>query len=1524
MPIGSNIRKIREQKNISVDEIVKKLRIFKSAYEKIEKNIQMPNDKLLIKIANALNINRDDIINYNEDKSKSEQRKLDLKNLKYKDTLNRESDMSSFKIGKDTFIPIKKPKLKEIVYQKPQLLNKEDIFKYGNNINLVGVNNISPDLTVSDIEDPLSGLSINDNKTASPKILNWVEPFKYKGTFKTLFYTEVNTGLKVGDRVFIINGNYDSDLLIQKYKYASKTDGYKVLYIENCKIVLDIDYTGQLPYEDYDVDQFINVYKINDETDFIYFNKQVTTRGGTFSYKFNGLQNNLVYSENNYTGFNNWGENAGINSAPGFFIKDNNNEWINVTDNFTSGSLSLILNNNYSNKNSIRIHNGSFDYEINSEIISFKEDFTYKWDESISNWKVDVTYSQPLISKSNFRDGNFKGEFNSGIYGTINKKIKWEGNSAIWNTGTLLNVDWIDGVMNSIYALSDSYISRFDDGKPYEKLNAPNNNGWGINYVFYSNLNNITIENANIFNSEIGYNKTYSAVYDYLIGTVSDYSFEINKSYLENNYLKSGNVKESDVVNSRSDNTKFDNIKSINSTYKSSTIKNSKYLSEDNIKIINYQELSLNIDSSITSGASHKVYRFYISKPDFYKLKIKDNFYIKGLIIKDKDKYPLNFFNKKFKLSSWTEYIDFYSGDVDETNNFYKREIDMAAFITTPAEKEWLYNTYIEDDMSIKTISIEENTSIGYSIDLFVSLYENENYISGSGSNRILSEISSFGLLLDNDTKESNSSDLSLTNKIRNAIDISNAYIVNADFESGIIEATDWISGNHINYNNDLNITEFSNIGGKYDITYNETNSYLEINTLAKSNKFEMIYDDLKSGSIVFLNNVYYNPGSGSTIKLGDTYEVVNDDFKTSKKIILKEIITDTISSITNDGGYFNSSGLNNRWGYIHRTKINSSKIKSGIFRRSYLTNCLIENTEYNAQDKNFDNILNIKGLIISDSIFKDNGNILSKATYIHSSISGGDDEFVNGIVFRSIWKDLEFKNGVFKESSWISGTFSSGTFYKNSSFNSSPNDNYPYYDMDRIKSYYKSGETDSNIGNNRFSWKDGIFNGGEFIKSDWEYGILNDGEFYYSNFYNGTINGGLIGNSNIRTEDTIIYNANINYTIVQNALLYAEDPNLDGLSQSNIIWQDGIFKDGVFGSNINQGAENSAIWYNGIFSGGEFANMAKWKNGIFNGGKFTSGYGWDMSDSLNMEDYSWEKGTFNGGVFGNELTGTNSTWYSGTFNDGTFVGRVWNSGDFKYGRFIGSATISAIGGMSASYNASIFVDSFEDEYYGHWRNGSVGDEKYKLNEKEYKSKNLNNKIVLFENCLWENGEFNHPSGSFKNSIWLDGTFKRGKFIDSSFNPFVKRNGETFSSFNLEDTCFWENGNLENSDFYISKWKYGIFDKGNGYGMIWKDGICNYMNAYNVFWEKGIWKNGNWNGSYIDYNGGVENELQKQLLLRGIEWSNTQLFHLWNIFEEPTGGGSLFASEDASPFSGLVGGPFSLQMFNNAFKFYYE
>src|ERR1035437_7725352 len=78
----------------------------------------------------------------------------------------------------------------------------------------------------------------------SPKLINWVEPIDVNGFLKTGIYTEVNSELKAGDRIFIVNGNYDNDLLIKSDKYKKGRDGYKIISVDRCKIVLDIDYTG--------------------------------------------------------------------------------------------------------------------------------------------------------------------------------------------------------------------------------------------------------------------------------------------------------------------------------------------------------------------------------------------------------------------------------------------------------------------------------------------------------------------------------------------------------------------------------------------------------------------------------------------------------------------------------------------------------------------------------------------------------------------------------------------------------------------------------------------------------------------------------------------------------------------------------------------------------------------------------------------------------------------------------------------------------------------------------------------------------------------------------------------------------------------------------------------------------------------------------------------------------------------------------------------------------------------------------
>ena len=61
---------------------------------------------------------------------------------------------------------------------------------------------------------------------------------------KTIFYQrDKNQKFEVGDKVFIMNGIYDSQKYIDVGKYALNADGYSVLYTNNCQIVIDLPYT---------------------------------------------------------------------------------------------------------------------------------------------------------------------------------------------------------------------------------------------------------------------------------------------------------------------------------------------------------------------------------------------------------------------------------------------------------------------------------------------------------------------------------------------------------------------------------------------------------------------------------------------------------------------------------------------------------------------------------------------------------------------------------------------------------------------------------------------------------------------------------------------------------------------------------------------------------------------------------------------------------------------------------------------------------------------------------------------------------------------------------------------------------------------------------------------------------------------------------------------------------------------------------------------------------------------------------
>ena len=1388
--------------------------------------------------------------------------------------------------------------ISNLISTKPMLISKAELLLLGSNIKLVGY-------------DPVLGMNSTINRSFSPRLINWVEPYEIKGILKSLFYTEINSELKVGDRVFIVNGNYDSDLLIESDKYKKGRDGYKILYIDNCKVVLDINYTGVKPWKEETIDNFIKVYYIRNQQEFLHANRQVTTRNGVFDYKFNRYQNTISFIDQDHTTFTisgaRWGINGGVIGSPGFFVRNGRTQsWTNITSAFTNttnitASYSYALSPTYYNNDRIKIMNGDFTYNGKQ----YKEGFVYKWivGPTQSDWVVDVKYFQPFLSKNNFRDGNFDGIWNTGVFGRQNKQITWEGSKSTWNTGTLLNTTWKKGTFNSLYSLVDSYFSGIDEyGLPYQKSNSYNNGGKGLNYIVNSNIETSTINNGTIIRTIIGsQSATYSVVEKYITGSSSEYSNTIITANFDTCELNNSLVSNSDLKNIKANNTLFEGVKSVNSYFKNSVFHNSTYNSDNIIKILGYDEMNaaehptLSSQNSSILGTVQKVYKFYITETSYNRLKTGDKFYIKGLKINDNSKNVINFFDKKFKINAWSEYVEDY--DV-YNDSFFKRGIEFSAFLSTPEENSYLFKTITVGSTVATSLIPITNTNKLYSIDIWAKLYD----VDYPSITNLPSLIGSHVINFNTSVIPSNAIGTSIA--LGSVIDISNAYIIDSDFDSGLFENSQWNDGNHINYNNDSNITIQNSIGGQYNLSVATQSGYL-IATSSYDKFFpEDDLDYLSVGSVVFLDTVDYNNGL-SVSRLPDAYKVISkSDVSVGGNQFgvyeLQEIITGSSSQIIGmTAGYFYTEKTKNRYNYIKSLKINKSNIKSGIFRRPYIKESIIQSDTYDSSDKEYNSLDKIRSLVVIDSIYSNKSNILSSATYLYSSFVKGTDVWNDGIIQNSIWIGGTFSSGVVKESTWINGSFVNGSFYGSRSFNANPTTYFPLYSSNRIRSYYKDGLTLGNIysasgttvSNDRYSWQDGNFINGEFYKSDWEGGTFSGGRFWNSKWYNGLFENGLIGSKQVSTSDTKFYNGTVSFAVVENATLYTEDTSLNKNINANIEWNDGYFNNGVFGSNISQTASNSAIWNDGTFNGGQFISNGRWKKGTFNNGLFISGYGWTQSDSLTQSNYSWESGTFNNGKFGNANGLTNSTWYTGEFHGGIFSGRVWNNGIFLQGELQGSGGIT-IGGLTCG-SASVFVDSFSHSYWGLWRSGIFTDIKDKFinNQAIYtiptraRFEKRRGLVAKFKNGLWQSGTFSHPGGEMSSSVWLDGAFKRGKFIGSSFNPYVKRNGSTQSSFNLNDnTCYWENGDLESSDFYISRWKNGNFNLGTATGMIWENGVAKYMNAFNIFWEKGLWRNGNWYGSSFEFNGSVTSDYVKQILFRGMSWSGTASTHIWNIF----------------------------------------
>jgi hypothetical protein len=110
-------------------------------------------------------------------------------------------------------------------------------------------------------------------------------------------------------------------------------------------------------------------------------------------------------------------------------------------------------------------------------------------------------------------------------------------------------------------------------------------------------------------------------------------------------------------------------------------------------------------------------------------------------------------------------------------------------------------------------------------------------------------------------------------------------YVIDSDFESGIIESSNWNSGSNINYNNDLNITKFSNEGGFYDLSFLTQSSTVIAKTGLFNQHKETSDDTIKVGNVMFLNSVDYDTTgkiSGITISNSGTGYVTGTNIQLS------------------------------------------------------------------------------------------------------------------------------------------------------------------------------------------------------------------------------------------------------------------------------------------------------------------------------------------------------------------------------------------------------------------------------------------------------------------------------------------------------------------------------------------------------------------------------------------------------------------------------------------------------------------
>lgn len=1268
--------------------------------------------------------------------------------------------------------------------------------------------NLTPDQlnnlfsSVSIAPNSLVGINLKEltkgtDKSFSIRLIKWVEPYRIGGFEWSLFYTEVDHNFKVGDRCFIEGGVYDSDAFINQNIYNAGVDGYKVLYVDRTKIVLDIPFTGDLPTNEEEIDNFVKVYVANTQYEFDFYSQMLSMRddSGLIENRFQLGLNNFLYLNGNFNSnptFNSFASDF----QPSATSSTLSNSWVirsttastdyfvNITNDVLTNNIVPLLNQSFTQSNS-----GFFNLEklriMNSRFVSggvtFMNERIYFYNVDTGKWQVDKSYLPTIITKTHFKDGFFSsGSMNSGLYGVHEKRLSYNGSNIQWNLGTTLNVDWLDGVLDSTVYDPESFFTIFDrDALPQIRSNAENNGGAGYNYVFNTEFSGGDVINGNIFNMStiIGTNSlTQSTLLNYYTGQPQNYSVQIKGGVYYNSDISFATMSNSTFISSYVLNSYIERCKSVNSEIESSVFLNSTWISDRIVKIQAYEESNIVWYDELSNPIDYKMYKFYVNDTNWRRLAEFQNFYIDGIEIKIPSDELLRFFDDKFSFGHWSQSYDVPGSKLPRK---------VLVQLSTKEENRNSPGQIISFDNDLQPNFDNPLPSI----DLFISGGDDFNVGSTTSYPRTF---------------------------IGETIDIKNGYILDSDFISGLFKDSRWISGNYMNYNADYSFSSGS--GYTASLTASTAELTLQIGDRLRP---ELFGTSSNVSTIAFANGLWYDGIGPNLVKLPDVYKV-NGIGGSPSQIFLQDIATQSVLSTILDFSnqtYLKTPGAKNQWNYIHPVKFETSQIFSGVFRRAYFENCLFDNFQFDLEDKDLLDVTNKRKLLVSDVIFDGDGNRIKSGLFQYSHLISGNEDWQNGIFHRGVWntqiftysfsptssltyttRDVPFKDGIIRNSTWETGNFQNGLFYKN---NTNIVGNSQSLSDTRLTYYYEGLNT-------RWSWKKGEFINGDFERSNFETGAFKDGNFYDSDWFIGVASGGNFGKTNIPFEKTRIWQGTFSNVNVINADFTSGDflDSNNTQATASIYWNSGVFKKGVFGTKDSPSyspyltSNNRSIWKDGIFSGGDFKDSAEWKGGQFDGGRFLSYYWYEPLtprtpfelNSFTSASFSWQGGKFNGGEFGTGELGKNSTWFTGEFNGGLFKGRYWKDGIFTRGDFLGHASTFSTDSIKSdnsevllsrridgSENYNEFIRSFNTNYFGYWQGGFVSkvkdkfikDEKLFTEVERVSTKKKKNPLINFKNMLWNSGTFSAFDGEIDNSVWLDGTFQDGYFVNSAFNPYI-------------------------------------------------------------------------------------------------------------------------------------------------------